>query len=262
MLPQIRYSLGTFVAVPLLPLLIWQGKKIRTSVPRLPEAKDTQRDQPLEPEKDFVVLCLGESTMAGVGVDSHRIGFAGTLADALAEQLKKPVWWRVYAKSGYTAKQLRLRILPNLEEDRADLIVVSLGGNDAFRLNSPSSWQKEVTLLIKELRGKYPEVPIAFTNMPPIKLFPAFTGTVKFIVGNLVEILGQQLRRTVNSIDRVYYNEKVIRFKDWLHALPEGQGPGAFFSDGVHPSVLTYQLWARDFAKFLLEEAGLFNDSD
>ena len=36
---NIKYILGAILTFPLLPLMYFQGKKIKASVPRLPEAK-------------------------------------------------------------------------------------------------------------------------------------------------------------------------------------------------------------------------------
>ena len=38
--------------------------------------------------------------------------------------------------------------------------------------------------------------------------------------------------------------------------------PGAdFFSDGVHPSELTYKIWAEDMSRFIIEEKELFDEA-
>ncbi len=52
--------------------------------------------------------------------------------------------------------------------------------------------------------------------MPPIKEFPAFTPLIKFIVGNLVEILGDELKQLVATDQYLYYNAEVITVKGWV----------------------------------------------
>ena len=51
--------------------------------------------------------------------------------------------------------------------------------------------------------------------MPPIKEFPAFTKSIKFVVGNLIEILGHELEDVVKELPNVYYSSKIVRLKDW-----------------------------------------------
>ena len=48
--------------------------------------------------------------MAGVGILQHQNGFPGTLAKELSEKLKVNINWKVYAKRGFTVKQLTKQI--------------------------------------------------------------------------------------------------------------------------------------------------------
>ncbi len=235
-----KYFLGSIFAIPLLPLLYFQGKRIKATVPRLPEAQGTEG--------------LVSITIAGVGVASHEIGFSGTLAKELATKLKVNVSWKVYAKSGYTAKRVAEKIVPSIAEKEIDLIVIGLGGNDAFALNSPNQWGRDIEKLIFALEKRYANTPIAFTNMPPIKEFPAFTAAMKFTLGNLVELLGEKLEQVVARRSHVYYQSQNITLKDWIERMNIDSSEKDFFSDGVHPSKLTYQTWAKDFSDFLIQE--------
>jgi lysophospholipase L1-like esterase len=228
-----------------------QGKRIRASVPRLPPAKGASgyigagKAQPLR------LITLGESTIAGIGVETHAEGFSGTLARALADQLGKPVEWKVYAKSGYTAERVTEKLVPQITETNIDLIVIGLGGNDAFHLNSPWRWRRSIRELIAALRQRFPETPVLFANMPPIKSFPAFTPLIKRVVGSHVEWLGQALGHVVQPLPNVFYYARVITLEDWRDRLGVSAPPADFFSDGVHPSALTYQVWAQDVAGYI-----------
>jgi hypothetical protein len=75
-------------------------------------------------------------------------------------------------------------------ETAADLIVIGLGGKDAFTLSDQRNWSLHIRSLVIELKRRFGETPIVFINMPPIKAFPAFTPLIKYSIGNLVEILG------------------------------------------------------------------------
>ncbi len=248
-----KYLIGSFLSVPLLPIMYVQGKKIRRNVPELPEAKGTIGTAYSKSDKELRIITIGESTIAGVGVKTHEEGFTGSLARQLAEKLGVNIRWKVYAKSGYTAKTVRNKILPKIAEKNADLIVIGLGGNDAFKLNNPLKWKLSISRLIRDIQAKFGNTPIAFTNMPPIKEFPAFTSTIKWTIGNLVEILGKELAKSVGKFKDVYYNEEVLTLDEWVNKLGNEAEPEDFFSDGVHPSKLTYEEWGKDFANFLLE---------
>jgi lysophospholipase L1-like esterase len=253
-----KYFFGAVLAIPILPLLYFQGKKIKATVPRLPEAQGTDGLAYTGAVRTIRMITIGESTIAGVGVETHELGFTGTLANQLATKLKVNVNWKVYAKSGYTVKKVTERLILTITDTNLDLIVIGLGGNDAFALNSPSRWGKDIEELIAALKKKFPDVPIAFTNMPPIKEFPAFTSTIKFVLGNLVELLGEKLEKVVAKQKNVYYQSQKITLKDWITRMNIGSSEKDFFSDGVHPSQLTYQTWAKDFAMFIMENKMIF----
>ncbi len=249
-----KYFFGSLMALPLLPFMYLDSKRIRSSVPKLPEAQCPEGLIDIGSSKTLTIIMLGESTVAGVGVKTHQQGFAGTFANEIATKLQTSVRWKVYAKSGYTAKQVKNLIVPKITESTADLIIIGLGGNDAFTLNTPRIWKKNVQHLIGQLQLMYPNTAIAFTNMPPIKEFPAFTKLIKFTIGNLVEIHGQELQNLTENQENIYYNSEVITIKNWTKELNLANHPSDFFSDGVHPSKLTYQVWAKDFTNFILKQ--------
>lgn len=247
-----RYYFGVFVSLFLFPILLFDGKRIREKVPKLPEAKEPKGTVNNKHQKVIDILAIGESTIAGVGVDFHKNGFIGALANEIALKKNSSVHWKVYAKSGYTAKMIAEKMIPKIKCDRADFIVVGLGANDAFTLNSPKKWRFQINKLIDSLHQKFPNTPIYFTNMPPIKEFPAFTKTIKFVIGNLVEILGENLYSIVQNKANVYYNEQFITFDQWLKKHQLKDDINTFFSDGVHPSKITYELWGKEMAHFII----------
>lgn len=239
------------ITVPLLPVLYLQSKRIRASVPILPEARGNHGVTSNTRDRSIKMLLLGESTIAGVGVETQEEGFAGTLAAELSHRLGIGIEWFVHARSGYTAKIVTQKLLPNIEEKNFDLIVIGLGGNDAFTLNTIRGWRKDIGELIKQLRRQFGNVPIFFANMPPIKEFPAFTSLIKFSLGNLVELFGEALVKLLVRFENVYYSSEVITVDGWVQKLGIKPEQNTFFSDGVHPSKLTYQTWAKDFALFI-----------
>ncbi|NVJ89722.1 MAG: SGNH/GDSL hydrolase family protein [Flavobacteriaceae bacterium] len=249
---SLRYFLGAIISFPFLPILYFEGKKIRKQVPKLPEAKNPEGYIKNKSNRTLKVIAIGESTFAGVGVDIHENGFIGALVKEIARKHNLSVLWKVYAKSGFTARKVHKTIIPNITETNADLIVIGLGGNDAFKLNSPDFWGLQINLIIKKLNQKFPDTPIYFTNMPPIKEFPAFTRIIKFVIGNLVELLGKKLNAIVKRKNKVYYNNELIKFDTWQNRYKIKGDINSFFSDGVHPSFITYQTWGKDMANYIL----------
>ncbi|WP_020571146.1 SGNH/GDSL hydrolase family protein [Neolewinella persica] len=254
---KLKYLLGGAIMVPLLPLMYLHGKRIINSVPKLPDAEGPEGVVAGNGQRPLRLLVVGESTMSGVGVATHEKGFSGALARTLGAGWGTEVQWKVYARSGYTLKRVRHELLPLITENEADLIVVGMGGNEAFKLNTPAGFRRDMQAVIDELRTKFgPYVPIAFPNMPPIKEFPAFTSLMKFTLGNMVEFFGQELEALLKDQPNTYYNPEVIRLDYWTKELNMDNDPTAFFSDGVHPSGLTYTTWGKDFGGFLVRQLG------
>ncbi len=254
-----KYILGALISIPLLPVLYWQGQNIRKKVPSLPDAKGTTGKVQRNFDRTLKVICIGESTIAGVGVATHEEGFTGSFARELSTQLSVDVDWKVFAKSGITAKGVAQTLIPKITQEKPDLIVIGLGGNDAFKLNRPRRWRADIQSLLNAIRKHFPEVPITFTNMPPIKNFPAFPSLIKFTIGGLGEILGDELSAILPQ-HKVYFNADKITFENWLGKLPKGKKTEDFFSDGVHPSKLTYQIWGKDFAQYIAHSEKIKQD--
>ena len=178
--------------------------------------------------------------MACVGIDTHENGFIGQFSKNLSGLIHKKINWSVYAKSGHTARMTTEILLPQIKESQVDLFIISLGGNDTFQLNSPKEWVQNTRTLIKKLRQQYPETPILFTTMPPIHTFPAFTGSIRFVLGNLVRIHGEALAKLIKEFDHVFYDTRKLELNEWPQKLPNKR-KADFYSDGLHPSTLTLQ---------------------
>ncbi|WFO17491.1 SGNH/GDSL hydrolase family protein [Cellulophaga baltica 4] len=156
-------------------------------------------------------------------------------------------------KAAILQKKVAKKIIDKIPEQPIDLLVIGLGGNDAFELNGPKKWNHDVRNLINSLQVRFKGVPIVFTNMPPIKEFPAFTGLIKFTIGNLVTILGDELEKVVKDFDNVYYYTRPVSSIDLIKRYDLKISKADFFSDGVHPSKITYQIWAKDISNFILQ---------
>jgi len=247
---SLKFYLHALITLPQLPFMARDGKRIFESVPKLPDASGPAGRTNIGQGPVLRLLCIGESTMAGVGVKTHAEGFAGSLARHLGRRLQREVAWTVYAKSGATAEKLVDKLLPQISEREADLIVIATGANDGFKLSSPMKFRRDARRMIDWLQVRFPGVPVAFTNVPPIQDFPAFTPLIKRTIGRLVQFHGEQLRELAEQ-PGVYFNSDPITLAGWMKRYDLDGQPSDFFSDGVHPSGLTYRTWAKDFSEFL-----------
>ena len=239
--------------LPILPFLYFDAKKVRKHTPILPPAENPNGVSKSDNKDQLRVLILGESTMAGLGVKKHAEGFPGAFADNISKLTGKQIIWEVHAKSGYTVKQINERIIQNIN-GQFDLIVIGVGGNDAFTLNTTGNWSRDILIMIESLISKFPSSKCVFINMPPIHAFPGFTPLLKKTLGKRVELLGRKLKQLTDRIQNVFYIEEKIELDQWKQKFDLENNSEDFFSDGVHPSKLTYQTWAKQVANYILDE--------
>ena len=57
--------------------------------------------------------------------------------------------------------------------------------------------------------------------------------------------------------ENVYYNKEIIALKTWQKRHNLEGNIDVFFSDGVHPSKLTYQTWGKEMAQFIMKTKNL-----
>jgi lysophospholipase L1-like esterase len=134
---NVKYILESLILFLLLPILYIQGKKIKASVPRPPEATENHGLNSVSFQRTLRIITIRESTIVGVGLNTHKEGFTGTLAAELAKGLNLNIDWKVYVKSGYTAERIQEKIINGIPKKPVDFIVIGIGGNDAFGLSSP-----------------------------------------------------------------------------------------------------------------------------
>lgn len=249
---QFLFILGVFFCIPLLPILIIQGKRVRDAVPRLPEAPGDRNGVVGPVGKPFRLLTMGESHVAGVGINSQEETFTGQIVTQIADEFQRPIHWKVLATSGYTVAKLDEVYSPQIPEAPQDLIIIGMGGNDTFKLNNPLRWVKDFRRLIDNIRKIQPASPILIANLPPVGEFPAFPKPLQSVLGGLVFLHAYAARAIPAGKKNVFYMEKRIVLKDWYSYVPGLTNAEAFFSDRVHPSALTFQVWGKVVREFLL----------
>ncbi len=248
---RIEYWSHILRCIAILPLLYRDARRAKKEIPTLPEAADTTGAYGSNQAAKKVWI-IGESTMSGVGVSSHHAGFAGYLTSSLSQSLATRVTYEVYARTGYNTRQLNEEIIPLLAPTPPAIIVIGIGANDAFDLSTIYRWTAELHRLLSHLRHRYPQTPMVFAQMPPIREFPAFSWSMQFALGGMVEIFGRELGRIVELYEDCYYRDEIISLATWGDRV-SSVDRADFFSDGVHPSGLTYRLWAEDIASFILK---------
>lgn len=220
----------------LLPILAAQGAWVRWVTPRLPAAAGPRSGEIPGQGEAIGLWFLGESTVAGVGVDDHQEGLAAQTAVTLAGRKGRPVRWRALGLSGATVAMARQRLTARLSPDDRrgddDAVVICLGVNDALRGTGLATWEAEITALAMEIHQRMGEIDLLFCGPPPLGEFPAFPVPLRGFLGRRAEGLRRSLARVVERTERA------------LLAPPLSPvAPHHFCRDRFHPGAEGYRAW-------------------
>ena len=93
MIVHLLYFAGLIVSLSLLPIVLVQAKRVKRPVPQLSEARRGIKGRVGVGQRTIKLIALGESTVAGVGVEDHADGFMGHVAkDTFA--FNSPLIWQ------------------------------------------------------------------------------------------------------------------------------------------------------------------------
>jgi lysophospholipase L1-like esterase len=217
--------------LPWAPLLLVEGLHARLATARLPPADDVRGGTGNGPA--IRLAGLGDSIIAGIGVETQREGLVGQVASACAERASMRVEWQAVGASGATSVDVLRRLLPVAKGFEPQLVVLSVGVNDAVAGVEPAAFKRNLTAIVDGLaapRGGGPA--IVFGGIPPLEAFPALPWP-------LSRLLGARARRLQRAAVELtgYRGLRVVVF-------PERLEPSAFARDGFHPGPDGCQAWA------------------
>lgn len=222
------------------PIALPQGVWLKRRIPRLPEAPGERNglcpaDTDTHDQRPLRLVAVGESPLAGVGLDDQRQNLVPLLAAALALRLKVDVAWQVAARNGATVATARRQLLPQLTDEPADLALIGLGVNNSLRLDTVERWQADMTRLIDELRSRLGPVPVILAGVPDMGRFPSLPPPLSWMLGARARWLDQGLAALAAQLDQV------------VHApIPlDARFETLFANDGFHPSAIGHQAWSE-----------------
>jgi len=223
------------------PVLLVQGLRLRRTTLRLPDAAGESGW--VEPAgsrgPELSLVLVGDSVAAGVGLEHHDRSLAGHLATRLAESRGFAVAWRVLARTGSTAGDVR-RLVAAADLTDADVVVLSVGVNDTKDLHPDRRWREELTALLEELERAAPSADVVLLGVPPMAVFPALPQP-------LATLLGARARR-MDAIGRQVAASRP-RVRGVELELPKGGDH--FAADGFHPSETVHARLADQVAAVL-----------
>ena len=242
-----KAHLGRVAALPLAPLLLWQGRRVRREALRLPEADGVREGLAgaRRSGRPLRLLILGDSSAAGVGAATQDEALAGCLVAGLAATLHRPVRWRLVARSGASTAEA-LALLEAGPADPFDVAVVALGVNDVTAMRSASRWLADVERTCEVLHRRHGVRRVLWSGLPPMHRFPALPQPLRGVIGLHARGLDGALARwCARRPPRVRPSARHV-------PLPAMTEASLIAHDGFHPGPRAYALWARELLPHLL----------
>ena len=230
----------------LLPLLLAQGKRLRATALRLPEASGERHGVVGPGDVAIRVLIVGDSSAAGVGVATQAEGLAGQLAQSLADRSSAAVGWQLVAQSGHTARDaceaLRAaRLAP------ADLLVTAVGVNDVVAQTRPARFLAALDELHALAVSRAGVTHAWHCGLPPMGSFPLLPQPLRWLLGRDAAALDRVLSRHLAGMPARLHLPlpQAPRTPDAGDSMPSGW----MAHDGFHPGPMGYRHWGKQVAE-------------
>ncbi|WP_442908880.1 SGNH/GDSL hydrolase family protein [Halopseudomonas sp.] len=224
-----------------MPLLLPQAMWVKRTALRLPDAQQPWQGLVAAPdgarERPLRLLLVGESTVAGVGVECQQQALVGQLASQLAEQLGRPVQWQAAGRNGAVAGDCLQDLLPAVTGQQWDLALIVLGVNDTTHLTPRPRWRRNLRGLIEQLQvcsGR-----VMLTGVPPLGHFRALPQPLRGWFGLRAGLMGADLQAVARD-SGAHYLSLDLPFE-----------PVYLARDGYHPSAAGYRQWAAGIVRQL-----------
>lgn len=202
-------------------------------VPRLPEAArdldlvvDAHRGGPTAS-----ILMIGDSVASGVGASAPERSLPVELARLVTADLDRPVHVRSLGRTGARAETVRAEQTPRFAEVGAvDVVVASLGANDATHLTPPDRFTADLRSVCEQARAAT-GAPILLTGVPEFRGARALGLPLRTLAWLAGQVLHERQRRLAEELDGVLFADVLAR------AGPEFRRDRDLVAyDGYHPS--------------------------
>jgi lysophospholipase L1-like esterase len=222
------------------PLLWLQARYVRHVTPRMPEPPG-QRAGTAGRGSLVRLLVAGDSGAAGVGADNQEQALCGQLVQRLS--LHHTVEWQVLAVNGLDSPGLH-SLLQDAPAARFDVVVLSIGANDATGLCAPQRWTQWQHRLAELINDRFAPGLLVHSAVPPMHACSALPQPLRWFMGRWA--------RRMNAVLAGQLAEPQRRALRTLHGHPASTTRIGMAADGVHPSPAGYAVWADGLSRHIL----------
>lgn len=177
------------------------------------------------------LVVVGDSVASGVGCTRVETTFPWQLAHGVADDLARPVRVRSLSRKGSCVADARAEQLPRLAElSPVDVVVTSMGANDATHLTPPARFDEDLLGFVEDLRA-LTAAPLVLTGVPEFRSLRALGAPLR----TTAWLAGQR----VHAQQRALAAERAdVAFADVLGAVGtafRADPEGMLAEDGFHP---------------------------
>jgi lysophospholipase L1-like esterase len=184
------------------------------------------------------VLVAGDSGAAGVGVATQDEALCGQLVHRLSRH--HTVEWSVLAVNGLDSPGL-VKLLEDAPISHFDVVVLSMGANDATCLCSPRRWVLWQTQLAELITHRFAPNLLVHSAVPPMHACMALPQPLRWFMGRWA------LEINVRLSGLLFGQKKRI-----MHWHPTTTTLTGMAADGIHPSSSGYAQWADGLSQLIL----------
>ncbi len=219
------------------PLLWLQAWHVRRTTPRMSEPPG-HRAGTAGHGSLVRLLVAGDSGAAGVGAATQEQGLCGQLVRCLSRH--HTVEWCVLAVNGLDSPGL-LKLLQDAPCAPFDVVVLSMGANDATSLCAPLQWARWQTRLAELIDLRFAPVLLVHSAVPPMHACLALPQPLRWFMGHWAKQMNESLAGLlIDHVGRA------------MHWHPETTTTVGMAADGIHPSSEGYAVWADGLSRCIL----------
>jgi lysophospholipase L1-like esterase len=233
----VRDGLRCLLLGLLWPILWLQGQHVRRVTPRMPEPTGSRKGVSGQGSVSRL-LVVGDSGAAGVGVATQDEALCGHLVRRLSQH--HTVEWCVLAVNGLDSPGL-VKMLEAAPASRFDVVVLSIGANDATALCPPRRWVQWQGRLAELIAQRFAPRLLVHSAVPPMHACMALPQPLRWFMGRWANEMNLLLSVLVRG-----HGQRTV------HRHPETTTLNGMAVDGLHPSSQGYALWADGLSELIL----------
>ena len=222
----------------LLPVLLFQGWKLRKNIIQLPEATGDRRVS-IGKGNNLRLIFLGDSSACGVGVSHLDQALSGKLLNILSQ--KYSCVWQVFGRSKLMTSELTT-LISKEEKRKFDIAIVCIGMNDITDGKSVETWMRDILKLRTIIIKKYDISEIIFSGIPPIRKLTQVPHPLLHILCLKAYIFEKALQEFCENNEECCFIDIDLPVSSQTMAI-----------DGFHPNEVFYSAWAERISKSILK---------